>query len=363
MGYTPLKGWKVAVEPSGTNWRCRWRGKYGTDQATFVYKKDAQDKAEAVRVNFQRMDAGLSPIVAPTAPNFPAFHGEYSLWLEAKRSRRTLYLANNAIGLWVEFAGECFPVTRKMKAAGGGKTVDDFCAEMLKTRSPNGVRLVLRHLKASFRWAQKYEYIDRDPFLHFEMPPADKVARLLRPDEMAAILQHLPDVCARAAVFVLYTGLRIGEVLNLDWSGVDLGANGRHYLTVLKSKTRRAKAETKTQGIHPYALAAMGTHMESGKVFDVKLSRLSQNMARAARLSGVGRVRWHDLRHTWATHLMEQAKDLRALMDAGGWTTIQAAMIYQHPTEKRRDITLEMPYVVPSRPLIDAPRRRGPAKK
>lgn len=354
-----MRGWKVWTEASGNKWRCRWRGAHGGGQQTFLYKADAVEMAEHTERSFQRKDAGLAPLPALFRPNFQAFQSEYQAWVEAKRSKRTSYLAKNSLAIWTEFAGAVFPVTRKMKAATGGKTVDDFCAWMLSTprllkdkpASVNYARMTLRHIKAAFRWGQKHEYIDRDPFLHFEMPPEEKVARILRPEEMSAILQHLPDVCARAAIFVLYTGLRIGEVLNLDWSGVELAPNGKYYLTVLKSKTRRAKPETKTQGIHAVALAAMGERQSFGKVFDVKLSRLSQTMAAAARKVGLGRVRWHDLRHTWATHLMEEAKDLRALMDAGGWATMQAAMIYQHPTEKRRDVTFKMPYLVPSRPL------------
>lgn len=361
-----MRGWKVWTEPSGNGWRCRWRGTYGAGQQWLLYKNDALAYAEAKKRGFTRADAGLEPLPAPVVQNFPIFRREYEAWLHANRSARTLYLAKNSLDMWVEYAGEKFPVTRKIKAEAGGFTPDDFCSFIMNARekrtSVNYARMTLRHLKAAFRWGQKHEYIDRDPFLHFEMPPAVKVARVLRPEELAAILQHLPEVCARAAVFVVYTGLRIGEVLNMDWSGVE-EVNGTHYLTVLKSKTRRAVAETKTQAIHPIALKAMGPRRESGRVFDVKLSRLSQTMAAAARKVGLGRVRWHDLRHTWATHLGEEARDMKALMDAGGWATVQAAMIYQHSTAKRRDVTLQMPYSVPAWPLKIIPVEIKKSKK
>ncbi len=360
------RGWMVWIEPGGKNHRCRWTGMYGTGQQVFIYKADAHEFANVKRRQFQRISSGLDPLPTTAAQNFPAFRKEYEAWIDANRSARTLFLAKNSLNMWAAFSGPRFPVTRKIKAASGGHTPDDFCAWMLSKDKPasiNYARMTLRHLKAAFRWGQKHEYIDRDPFLHFEMPPAVPVARVLRPQEVAAILQHLPEVCARAAVFVLYTGLRIGEVLNLDWSGVELASSGKWYMTVLKSKTRRAKPETKTQAIHPIALQAMGARQVAGKVFDVKLSRLSQTMAAATTKLNKGRVRWHDLRHTWATHLMEEAKDLRALMDAGGWATMQAAMIYQHPTEKRRDVTLQMTYQVPSRPLTVIRKVRGQAKK
>lgn len=359
-----MRGWKVWVEKSGKDWRCRWRGAYSSGQKVFTFKRDALEMAEKMRQAWQRKDAGLPPLPeTDPGPDFPAFRSEYLAHLSAKRSKRTRYLAEHALKQWVAFAGERFPVTRKVKAAHGGHTVDDFCAFILNEQGQavNGARINLRHLKAAFRWALKHDLLTYDPFLFFEMPPAEKVARLLRPAEVAAILQNLPEICARAAVFVLYTGLRVGEVLALDWSGIE-EAGGKWYLTVLKSKTRRARSETKTQGIHSVALKAMGAP-GVGRVFDVKRSRLNQTMARAARIAGLGRVRWHDLRHTWATYLMEESKDLKAVMDVGGWATHEAAMVYQHPTEKRRDVTLQNPYSVPSGPLQVEWKFRGPGKK
>jgi integrase len=349
-----MRGSSAWVEASAGAWRCRWRGIHGAGQATFTYKKDAQEMAEAKRQAWQRMDAGLPPLPAAVAPaNFPAFSKEYRAHLGRKRSRRTHYLASHALKLWVEFAGERFPVTRKMKAAMGGRTVDDFCSWLLeeKGHSPNGTRINLRHLKAAIRWAVKFDLLDYDPFLHFEMPPADKVARLMKPEELARLFAELPDVCRRAALFALFTGLRIGEILSLDWMGIEQSASGIWYLTVLKSKTRRAKEETKTQAIHPRAVGVLGPVRGSGPVFNVKLSRLEQTMKAATVRLNLGRVRWHDLRHTWATMLMQEAKDLPALMAAGGWATSQAAMIYQHPTEKRRDVTLKMGYELQNFPL------------
>lgn len=352
------------MEPSAGIWRCRWRGVHGSGQATFTYKRDAQDLAEAKRQAWQRLDAGLPPLPAAATPaNFPAFSKEYRAHLESKRSARTLYLASHALKLWVEFAGERFPVTRKMKAETGGHTPDDFSAWLAakKKHTPNGIRINLRHLKAAVRWAVKFDLLSYDPFLHFEFPPAEKVARLMKPDELGRLFAELPDICRRAALFALFTGLRIGEILALDWSGIERSASGIWYLTVLKSKTRRAKAETKTQAIHPRAVSVLGPGRDYGKVFDVKLSRLEQTMKAATARLGMGRVRWHDLRHTWATMLMQEARDLPALMAAGGWATSQAAMIYQHPTDKRRDVTLKMGLELKNLPF-PAPTKSGAGK-
>lgn len=51
------------------------------------------------------------------------------------------------------------------------------------------------------------------------------------------------------------------------------------------------------------------------------------------------------------------------MMDAGGWVTVQAAMGYQHSTEKRREVTLQMPYSAPAWPLKENWKFRGPSRQ
>lgn len=357
------KSWKVWVESGGAHWRTRWRGAHGRGQKVFLYKKDAQELRDALKQRFQRRDAGLPPLPAPAElaarKAYPAFRRDYLAWLRQWRAERTHYNAARSLDLWEEFAGPEFPVSRRQRLEAGGKAPEDFTLWMLQVKKKadggaqhvNHVRLRLRHLKAAVRWAYKEGYIDYDPFLHFEMPPAVPVARLLRPEEAQALVAELPDIVRRAFFFALFTGLRVGEVLRLDWAGVERRAGGRWYLTVLKSKTRRARAETKTQGIHARAIEAMGPPAASGPVFPVTLSRLEQRLRAAVVKLGLGRVRWHDLRHTWATYLMQEVRDLGAVMPRGGWVTPQAAMLYQHDTDERRDVTLKMRYEVPTGPL------------
>jgi hypothetical protein len=56
---TKPSGWSVWIERSAKNWRCRWKGKYGTGQRTFVYKEDASECGTVRRRHFQRLSAGL----------------------------------------------------------------------------------------------------------------------------------------------------------------------------------------------------------------------------------------------------------------------------------------------------------------
>jgi integrase len=338
--------WSVWVERSGPNWRCRWKGQYGPGQQVFTYKDDANECAKGKRQDFQRQDAGL-PVQARVSGNYSHFKIEYLRWLDSRRSPRTRYLAARALSLFEQHGGPTFPDRQRVRVFG------DW---LLKRYKPNGVRIVLRHAKAAFRWAMREGMLDADPFAFYEFPAAEKVARVLKPDELKRIFSELRPNILRAVFFVLYTGLRLSEVSWLDWSGISKRGD-KWYMTVKKSKTRRAEGEeTKTQALHPLAVSVLGAPQKSGSVFGLSKFTISESFREAVQRTGLGRVRLHDLRHTWATYLGQSEKDIRALMQVGGWSTLQAAMIYQHETDERLEITRRFSLPAPWEPL-DAPSR------
>lgn len=352
------KGWACWAEESGDKgWRARWTGVYGTGQQTFLYKADADELVEQKRREFQRLDAGLPPLPRAVgvkgAAEFLAFKADYIRWLESRRAAGTVRNVRRAFQLYEEFAGPTFPtIRRKGQPLEPGKTIGDFSdwligPERQVKRTNNGHRhngagVSLRHLKAAMRWGYREGHLDGDPFLNFEFPAAVEVARYLKTPEVVAILKGMRLDARCAAYFTLHTGLRISEVLRLDWADVEV-RGGKWYLTVEKSKSRRAKVgETKTQAIHPNARVVMGPVKPAGRVFTVRRRKLNEEIFETAKRLGLGRVRWHDLRHTWATDLMDDVRNIKAVMLAGGWVTDKAAMVYQHRTDSRTDATLEL---------------------
>lgn len=341
-----MRGWKVWVEPSGDGrWRCRWRGKYGTGQQTFLYKADADDTAEKRTRAWQRVDAGLPPL-PPEAPRklpISIIRDKRIAWEKTRHAEQTVKLTERAFALWMQFAGEDLPVTPREQRLTGGKTVSDFC-DWLLTRDlgkkmpgvrVNGAIFILANFKASMKWAHRQELIDTDPFLNFEFPAKVKVGRYLAPAELLQILRAMPELERRAVYFNLHCGLRSGELDRSRWEGI-FQKDGRVFLTVIKSKTRKRDGEaTKTICLHPNAVRILGTPQKSGQLFPLKKYAVSRAISTAAKKIGLGRVRWHDLRHTWATNFLQEHKDPKATMLAGGWTTLEVAMGYQHETEQR----------------------------
>ena len=68
-----------------------------------------------------------------------------------------------------------------------------------------------------------------------------------------------------------------------------------------------------------------GTHLDERNV-----NRVWDRIRRKAQKGAVRPLRLHDCRHTWATWLYSETRDLRLLMELGGWKTIAMVERYIH---------------------------------
>ena len=153
---------------------------------------------------------------------------------------------------------------------------------------------------------------------------ADQVQRLL--DSLAAHNRHR----ARSAALIMWrTGLRISEVLELEWRDLDY-AGDPATLLVRKSKSRRAR----TVRLHP-ELVQLFTNWPASRSPRDKLVPLS--MRTALRHIGDG-IEWagldeespgtgkrragaHSLRHSAARHWLMVGKVPLNVVSARGWAT------------------------------------------
>ncbi|WP_452434024.1 tyrosine-type recombinase/integrase [Paralysiella testudinis] len=63
----------------------------------------------------------------------------------------------------------------------------------------------------------------------------------------------------------------------------------------------------------------------------LKLKRISQKVWEAAlKKSDIEDFRWHDLRHTWASWLVQNGVDIYILQELGGWESIEMVKKYGH---------------------------------
>lgn len=141
-------------------------------------------------------------------------------------------------------------------------------------------------------------------------------------------------------VVALNTGLRQGELLALRWKDVDLNA-GR---LVVRQNVARGVVGTPKNGrsrevpLNDRALGALNDHLHRrGELVFCQDdgSMLTKNMCRRPldRLrqgAGLMELGWHDLRHSFASHLVMRGVSLKAVQELLGHATIEMTMRYAH---------------------------------
>ena len=127
--------------------------------------------------------------------------------------------------------------------------------------------------------------------------------------------------------FSLFTGIRRGEALGLTWDRVDR-ARGVIRLELTKSGRRR---EVPLSSNADAVLACRWTPEAKGYVFGSRNWNSFRSAWESALLAaGIEDLRFHDLRHTLASWLIQRGRTLREVQEALGHQTITMTMRYSH---------------------------------
>lgn len=200
------------------------------------------------------------------------------------------------------------------------------------------VRSCLRAImnKAAKRWCYSVATINWDE-LRGNEPEGRQ--RYLTVEEAKAVIQAAAPHARPAITIALYTGLRLSNVMRLDWAQVDLQ---RQEITV---RIKSRKKGGKTLGI-PIAspllvLLANLSPKDDGPVLTYKGEPV-KNMRRAFKTAlkkvGITDFHWHDLRHTAASLMLDAGVPIDMVRKALGHTDIKTTLRYAHrPQAAMRD--------------------------
>jgi integrase/recombinase XerC len=211
----------------------------------------------------------------------------------------------------------------------------------------------LSAVRSLFRFACREGTLEANPAQAVRTPKApQKLPRHLRPGEVENLLEapragEGPLALRDSAILeLLYaTGLRVGELVSLDWGAVDLRARvlrvmgkgrkermvpfGRPAAEALRNwlavwETVRAPQPLgDPQREEPVFLSKKGSRLGTRQVRTL----IDQWVDGAAVTRG---VHPHTLRHTFATHLLENGADLRTIQELLGHSSLSTTQKYTH---------------------------------
>jgi integrase len=200
-----------------------------------------------------------------------------------------------------------------------------------KAVSPSTVNRKLAFLRSVINAAAK-EWLWLESAPKFRLIPGEtQRRRYLTAEEVKRLAAVLPQPYADMARFAVATGMRQSNVLGLKWAQLDLERrkatfphevmkNGRPFSCPL-NETAMTVINRWIGKHHEFVFTGPG-----GRVNSVP----SRMWARALKQAGLVDVRWHDLRHTWASLMRQSGVTLSDLKELGGWESHQMVDRYAH---------------------------------
>lgn len=232
-------------------------------------------------------------------------------------------------------------ILKHLKDAFGSMLLPDITAlpieryklARLQEVSPATVNRELAGLKRLFNLAEQWGlYQGRNPVRGIRFLDENNLKlRTLSEGEETALLKCCAPFLQDLVIFAIYTGLRLGEILNLKWEEVDL-ENGT--LTMMVRKNRRVlelplndKALAVVKGWHGIRKCGyvFYNHATGDQWKDVRAG-----LQKACRLAGLRDVTWHTFRHTFASRLNSSGVDLVTVKELLGHSDIKTTMRYAH---------------------------------
>lgn len=215
-------------------------------------------------------------------------------------------------------------------------------------------------LRSFCRYLCQWEYLEQNPFVGIKTPKLEKLLpKFLYPQEVELLLTA-PDVSAvlgmrdRAILETLYaTGVRVSELVGLDLPNLELaygclrvfgkgrkerivliGSVGvealRSYLTTARPELlRRNRKQTDGKAVFLNKAGSRLTDRSVRRIMDKYVNQVSFDKA----------ISPHTLRHSFATHLLNNGADLRSVQELLGHVSLSTTQLYTHITkEKLRSI-------------------------
>jgi integrase len=209
--------------------------------------------------------------------------------------------------------------------------------------SVNREMVTLHHL---FSKAVQWEMMEQNPFDRgrtLKLKENNTRIRYLEEGEIQRLLEECQPKkhLHRIVTCALHTGMRRGEILSLKWEQI---RNGFIYLEKTKTKERREipinedLAEVLKEIRREQGLSSPYVFTYAKRTIQVIYTGFNAAVKRA----GIEDFRFHDLRHTFASHLVMRGASLKEVQELLGHKNIAMTMRYAHLGEdqKRKAVSL-----------------------
>ena len=212
--------------------------------------------------------------------------------------------------------------------------------------NPSSVIRKIASIRGLFKWLCANEICLKDPTITIERPKLpQKLPKVMTISEIEDILKSNLTIIQKVIIELLYgCGLRVSELINLKINNFDLNAK---YLTAFGKGSKERIIPLGSKAIN--ALTAYLKYREflvKKYKLDTKMLLISDN-GRCLNRQDIytfaheqgkkihKNISPHTLRHSFATHLLENGADLRIVQELLGHSDVATTQLYTHVSKKR----------------------------
>lgn len=249
------------------------------------------------------------------------------------------------------------PFGERLIASITAKEVQAFCTEKTGILSSSYIHQIYKLMKQIFDMCVRWEELKSSPLNHVILPRLEyKPFEVWNLQECKKFLEAVEDKYGYLAFrLAINTGMRLGECLGLHWEDIDFKRKTLSVNATLNLRTKKRK-EPKTRAskrIIPLSDAQMKTlkkHKIEQRPFSnivcvspnggyATHTHIREIMYKTIEEIGLKKIRFHDLRHTHATILVDNKANIKANIKAVqerlGHSSIKTTLdTYTHVTNK-----------------------------
>ncbi|HEY9855987.1 MAG TPA: site-specific tyrosine recombinase XerD [Stenomitos sp.] len=267
------------------------------------------------------------------------------LMVERGLSEHTLAAYNNDLRQYIEFL-------HGHEIQGWGQTtrmtITGFTKELRERGlAATSIARKIAAIKTFYQYLLREKLMDRDPSAEVERPKTARyLPKVLNQSEVTRLVEQPTDLRDRAILELLYAGgLRVSELTRINLQDLNLttgyvrcfGKGSKERLVPINRAAITALEAYLTQ-VRPKSKARPTERALFLNYAGRRLTRqgIWKVVKEAAKEAGITKdITPHTLRHSFATHLIENGADLRSVQEMLGHADISTTQLYTHVSKRR----------------------------
>ncbi len=328
-------------------WQIRYslNGKIVRKSADTTNFKEAEGKLRAIKT---LIDVGKEPETKKIGNHtFDELAERYKAWITGRQRSAEVkgYIIDKLTAKYGTLPLRRFNMNlaEQLQTELMSKGLNDDSKKGLKAASNNKVMNVFKHL---FTKAVEWDMVEADTLKRIrkvKLFKEPKRLRFLSIEEAQGLISVCEPHLQPIVITALHTGMRRGEILGLKWENVDL----QHGFILLSETNNDERREIPIDETLKKTLHSLPHRIDTPYVFhDPRTLKPYQDVKRsfhtALERAGITDFHFHDLRHTFASHLVMAGVDLTAVKELLGHKDIKMTLRYAHlaPAHKRKAVNV-----------------------